>query len=408
MRLRQSLEPFRHRRFAYQYAGFTVSVIGNTLSQVAVTVGLLEVTGSGATAGLALSTSTVALVVCILFGGVWADRLPRHLVMATMDCVRAASQIGVGVMLLTDRVQLPLLLFLQVCFGAAQAFHLPASSGLTRFTVPKDQLQRANTLLSFARSMSGVLGPLLAGALIATVGAGWALIGDGLSFLVSGACAALIKLPRRETPREKDSTLRELAAGFRLVRTTPWIWTSIVGFMCTHVAVAVFMVVGPVLASQNGTGVWQWSLLIAALGVGDVLGDLFLLRYQPQRPMLVARLAELLLVPMLLLMAWGAPLPVQVVAVALAGAGMTAADSLWLTTMQHEVPEDSMSKVSSYDWLSSVALRPVGFALGAAFAGGGLAVVLGCLAVLVLASRLVSLAHPSVRSLRTPADALVH
>ncbi|WP_327178630.1 MFS transporter [Streptomyces sp. NBC_01335] len=408
MRLRQSLEPFRHRRFAYQYAGFTVSVIGNTLSQVAVTVGLLEVTGSGATAGLALSTSTITLVVCILFGGVWADRLPRHLVMAAMDCVRAASQIGVGVMLLADTVNLPLLLVLQMCFGAAQAFHLPASAGLTRFTVPKDQLQRANTLLSFARSMSGVLGPLLAGVLIATVGAGWALIGDGLSFLVSSACAALIKLPRRETPRQKDGTLRELAAGFRLVRTTPWIWTSIAGFMCTHVAVAVFMVVGPVLAAQNDSGVWQWSLLIAALGIGDVLGDLFLLRYQPQRPMLVARLAELLLVPMLLLIAWGAPLPVQIVAVALAGAGMTAADSLWLTTMQHEVPEDSMSKVSSYDWLSSVALRPVGFALGTTFAGGGLAVVLVCLAVLVLASRLVSLAHPSVRALRTPADALAH
>ncbi|QPA01361.1 hypothetical protein DI273_22370 [Streptomyces violascens] len=195
MRLRQSLEPFKHRRFAYQYAGFTVSVVGNTLSQVAITVGVLQVTGSGALAGMALSASTVALVLCILFGGVWADRLPRHLVMATMDCVRATSQIGVGVMLLADSVSVPLLLLLQVCFGAAQAFHLPASSGLTRFTVPKDQLQRANTLLSFSRSMSGVLGPLLAGALIATVGAGWALIGDGLSFLVSAGCAVLIKLP---------------------------------------------------------------------------------------------------------------------------------------------------------------------------------------------------------------------
>ncbi|ESQ03095.1 enterobactin exporter EntS [Streptomyces sp. ADI96-15] len=408
MRLRQSLEPFKHRRFAYQYAGFTVSVVGNTLSQVAITVGVLQVTGSGALAGMALSASTVALVLCILFGGVWADRLPRHLVMATMDCVRATSQIGVGVMLLADSVSVPLLLLLQVCFGAAQAFHLPASSGLTRFTVPKDQLQRANTLLSFSRSMSGVLGPLLAGALIATVGAGWALIGDGLSFLVSAGCAVLIKLPPRETPREKDRTLRELAAGFRLVRTTPWIWTSIVGFMCTHVAVAVFMVVGPVLAVEDGSGIWQWSLLIAALGVGDVLGDLFLLRFQPQRPMLFARLAELLLVPMLLVIAWGAPLAVQIVVVALAGAGMTAADALWLTTMQHEVPENSLSKVASYDWLSSVALRPVGFALGAAFTGGGLAVVLTCLAVLVLASRLVSLAHPSVRALRTPADALAH
>ncbi|UYM23749.1 hypothetical protein NQP46_09920 [Streptomyces albus] len=86
---------------------------------------------------MALSASTVALVLCILFGGVWADRLPRHLVMATMDCVRATSQIGVGVMLLADSVSVPLLLLLQVCFGAAQAFHLPASSGLTGSRSPR-------------------------------------------------------------------------------------------------------------------------------------------------------------------------------------------------------------------------------------------------------------------------------
>ncbi|GGZ70793.1 MFS transporter [Streptomyces echinoruber] len=406
MKLLQAREPLRYRQFQYQFGGFAVSVIGNTLSQVALTIGLLQATGSATTAGIALTASTLTLVVCILFGGVWADRLPRNLVMAAMDLVRGVVQLAVGAMLLSGHVSLVPLVALQIVFGAAQAFHLPASSGLTRFTVPKEQIQRANALLSFTRSTAGVVGPLLAGALIATVGAGWALVGDGVSFLGSALCAALIKLPRRE-PRTDSSMFRELAEGFRLVRTSPWIWTSIAGFMCTHVAVAVFMVIGPVMASEGG-GALKWSLLIAALGVGDILGDLLLLRFQPRRPLLVARCAELLLAPALVLVALGAHPVVQVVAVAFAGAGMTAADSLWLTTMQHQVPDESLSKVSSYDWLSSVALRPLGYALGAAAGTGDVAGVLCALAVLVLLSRLVSLAYPSVRHLRTPADALVH
>lgn len=94
----------------------------------------------------------------------------------------------------------------------------------------------------------------------------------------------------------------------------------------------------------------------------------------------------------------------QAVAIALAGAGMTAADSLWITTMQQHVPEDALSKVSSYDWLSSQALRPIGYALGAAAAADGAtaAAVLAVMAAVVALPRLVSLAYPSVRELRAP------
>ncbi|MEV8093596.1 MFS transporter [Kitasatospora sp. NPDC085879] len=406
MKLAQAFQPFTHRQFRYQYAGFSISVLGNMVSLVALTVGLLQATGSGATAGIALGASTVPLVVFVLLGGVWADRLPRHHVMAAMDTVRAAVQFGVAAMVLLDRVNLVLLIVLQVLFGTAQAFHLPASSGLTRFTVPAERMQQANSLLSFTRSVSGVVGPLVAGLLISTVGAGWALALDGASFLVGAFCATRIRLP--QTARRSDgSTFGELARGFRLVRGTPWIWTSLTGFMATHVAVAVFMVVGPILALQEKSGALSWAVVVAALGAGDVLGDLVLLRFQPARPMLAARLAELLLVPALLLVASGAPAAVQAAALALAGAGMTAADSLWLTTMQQHVPDDALSKVSSYDWLSSSALRPVGYALGAVAASVGVAASLSVLALLVAVPRVVSLGYPSVRRLQARTEALV-
>ncbi|UBU11347.1 MFS transporter [Nonomuraea gerenzanensis] len=403
-RWKEFLAPLRHRSFRYQYAGFSVSVTGNMLSLVALTVGLVEVTGSGAAAGLALGASTVPLVVFLLVGGVWADRLPRHLVMAGMDVVRGLVQLGLGAMILSGQVNLALLIVVQVVFGTAQAFHLPAATGLTPFTVPKQDLQRANALMSITRSLSGVAGPLIAGGLAATVGAGWALLLDGGTFLVSAWLASRIRVPAAP-PRAGGGLLKELSDGFRLVTRTPWIWTSVAGFACTHVAIAVFMVAGPVLALQEQGGAFGWALVVAALGVGDVLGDLVLLAgYRPRRPLLVARLAELLLAPALLLIALGVPAPVQALVIALAGAGMTAADSLWITTMQQHVPEDALSKVSSYDWLSSQALRPAGYALGALAAADGTTatVVLAVMAAVVALPRLVSLAYPSVRELRAP------
>ncbi|WP_344472943.1 MFS transporter [Nonomuraea monospora] len=403
-RWKESLAPLRHRAFRYQFAGFSVSVTGNMLSLVALTVGLLQVTGSGAAAGIALGASTIPLVVFLLIGGVWADRLPRHLMMAGMDLVRGLVQLGLGAMILSGEIDLALLIGLQVLFGTAQAFHLPAAGGLTAFTVPKEDLQRANALMSITRSLSGIAGPLIAGALAATIGAGWALLLDGGTFLLSAYLASRIRVPAAP-PRAGGGLLKELSDGFRLVTRTPWIWTSVTCFACTHVAIAVFLVTGPVLALQEQGGAFGWALVVAALGVGDVLGDLVLLGgYQPSRPLLVARLAELLLVPALLLIALGVPAPVQAVAIALAGAGMTAADSIWITTMQQHVPPDALSKVSSYDWLSSQALRPVGYALGAVAAadGGSAAVVLAVMAVVVALPRLVSLAYPSVRELRAP------
>ncbi|MEO3871131.1 MFS transporter [Nonomuraea sp. B12E4] len=408
-RWKEPLTPLRHRQFRYQYAGFSISVTGNMLSLVALTVGLLEVTGSGAAAGVALGASTIPLVGFLLIGGVWADRLPRQLIMAAMDLVRGLVQFGLGAMVLTGQVNLPLLIVLQVLFGTAQAFHLPAASGLTAFTVPKEELRRANALMSVTRSLSGIAGPVVAGGLAATVGAGWALLLDGVTFLVSGLLAARIKAPAARR-RAGGDLLRELADGFRLVTRTPWIWTSVTGFMCTQVAIAVFMIVGPVLALRAEGGALGWALVIAALGVGDVLGDLvLLLGYRPRHPLLVARLAELLLVPALVLVAVGAPAAVQVVMIAVAGAGMTAADSLWITTMQQHVPEDSLSKVSSYDWLSSQALRPVGYALGAAVAAtGAVTAALLMMAALVALPRLLSLTFPSVRRLRALEPALAN
>ncbi|WP_424184744.1 MFS transporter [Actinokineospora sp. G85] len=401
MELRQSLGVLRHRPFRFQFAGFALSVTGSMIAPVALTLGLLQATGSAATAGIALTASTVPLAVLLLFGGVLADRLPRNIVMVVADGVRGVTQVSVGVMILTDSVTLPLLIVLQAIFGTAQAFHLPAASGLTVATVPKADLQQANALLSAVRSLSGVLGPLIAGTLTATVGGGWGIVIDGVTFLLSSLLVSRISLPKKAATGPAESPLRDLAVGFAYVRRTPWVWTSIVGFAATHIALAAFLVAGPLLVGDGGgldsASALGWAALIAAMSVGELVGDVIALRWRPGRPIVAARIAELLLVPALLAVAFDWPVAAQAGTLAVAGLGMALGDTLWYTTMQQRVPEDSLSRVSSFDWLGSVVLRPAGYALGAAFAGAGV-LVLG--AVLIVLTRVLSLSFRSVRALR--------
>ncbi|CRK61882.1 COG0477: Permeases of the major facilitator superfamily [Alloactinosynnema sp. L-07] len=397
MRMREAGAVLRHRAFRYQFAGFAISVTGSMVAPVALTLGLLQVTGDAAVAGIALTASTVPLAVLLLFGGVLADRMRRDRVMVAADALRGLTQLGVGAMMLSGEINLAVLIVLQVVYGTAQAFHLPAASGLTSSTVPKADLQQANALLSGVRSLSGVLGPLIAGTLTATVGGGWGVVFDGVSFLLSSWLVSRIRLDQPSRPGPGSGVLRDLADGFKVVRGTPWIWTSIVGFATTHVALAAFLVAGPLIVADGGAvDALGWAALIAAMSVGELVGDVIALRLKPARPLVAARCAELLFVPALLAVALGWPGLVQVAAVAVAGVGMALADTLWYTALQQRVPDESLSKVSSYDWFGSVVLRPAGYAVGAAFAGAGI-LIAG--AVLVLLTRILSLSFTSVRAM---------
>ena len=141
------------------------------------------------------------MVVLVLVGGVWADRLPRNVVMLSADAVRACTQATVGVLLITGRAEVWHLMALMAVYGAAQAFFDPAATGLVPQTVSRARLQQANGMLQLSRSTATVVGPAVAGVLVASVGAGWAFVADSATFVVSAVLLALLRIERetRET-----------------------------------------------------------------------------------------------------------------------------------------------------------------------------------------------------------------
>jgi predicted MFS family arabinose efflux permease len=401
VRARELIAPLRERPFRLMFGAQATSVLGDWIAPLAIAFAVLELGGSPADLGLALAARTLPLVVFSLAGGVWADRLPRHRLMLAADAGRFLSQALLAGLLLSGSAEVWHVIALQAVGGSATAFFRPAATGLTPATVRPEHLQQANALLSLTIASAQVVGPAIAGVLVATSGAGWAVAADAATFAVSGLLLSRIALPPRAAPAARRTFWDELREGWAAVRERTWLWVSIVLFAVAQLLVlAPFFVLGPVVAHEELGGAAAWALIASAEGAGALIGALIALRVRPRRPLVASNLSLLLVIPPMVLL--GAGSPAVAVAAATVGMGVALALSvvLWETTLQEHVPEALLSRVSAYDWMGSTALRPLGYAIvGPVAAAVGVGATLEVAAALTAVCLLASLAVPDIRGL---------
>ncbi len=137
----------RHRPFVALLSGRSVSLLGNGLANIAITFAVLDLTGSVTDLGIVLAARSLPQVVFLLFGGVLADRLPRHLVLVVTNLVSGGTQALAATLLLTGHASIGALVAIEAVNGASAAFTFPASAGLLPQTVPARDLQPANIVL---------------------------------------------------------------------------------------------------------------------------------------------------------------------------------------------------------------------------------------------------------------------
>jgi MFS family permease len=403
MRLAETFAPLRHRPFRRQFFAQAISTTGSSLAPVAIAFGVLGATGSASTLGLVLLAYSIPMLGLMIAGGVWADRLPRQRLMMTSDLVRFVTQTTFGVLLVSHHHPLWAMLALQVVAGTASAFAGPAGLGLTAATAPPESRQQANALLAVTSDVTGIAGPLIAGGLTVTIGAGWAMVIDGISYLGSALLLFGLRLP--PITRKPSSFLTDVRDGWREVTKRSWIWVSILYYAVFNVAFSITVVLGPARLAGTPNGALKWGAVLAGMSVGTLTGNAMALRLAPRYLLRWPRIAELLGVGMVLALAFASPLPVLAVAAFLMGIAMTYPDALWFTALQQEIPEEALSRVSAFDYLGSMALRPVGYSLAAVLVVVGARTALLALAVVYVAATLLTLLAPGVRNLtrRQPA-----
>jgi predicted MFS family arabinose efflux permease len=407
-RLLDSFGALRERQFRLLFTAHAISAVGDFLVPVALAFAVLDLTGSASDLGFVLTARLVPLVLFMLAGGVWADRLPRQQLMIWSHVVRLVSQGALGLLLVAGHARIWELVVLQAVHGTAAAFFRPASSGIVPQTVSAGRLHQANGLMWGAIGVAGFAGPALAGIVVATAGAGWAILGDAVTFAVGAWLLTRLRLPPLERAA-RETFLRELAVGWREVVSRRWLWTSIASFAGFQLAViAAFSVLGPVVAKRSLGGATAWATIAAAFGIGSIIGNVVALHLRPRRPLRFAFALTLLCFPSLFLLAFAAP--VALIAVTEFGSGLAIglSGAMWETTLQEHVPEAALSRVAAYDWMGSMVLRPAGLAVI-----GPVATVVGVRSALVgaaligLASNLALLAVRDVRDLERGASAAV-
>ena len=388
------------RQFRLLWIGQTASVSGDALVFVAIAFAVLQVGGSAADLGIVFAAFTIANVALVLAGGVWADRLPRQLVMVACDVVRGVAEVILALLLLGGTAQVWHIAVAAAVVGGAGAFFAPASLGLIPQTVSAGRLQQANALMGLSRNGSRIFGPPISGALIALSSVGVVFLVDAFTFAVSAVSLLMLQpTPGEARPAERQPFMAELASGWREVTARPWIVAAICTFAVSNMAAAPFIILGPVVAQDHLGGAAAWGLILTGGGIGGVIGGLLALRLRPRRPLMTGFL--IMAATSLPALALVGPLPVLLIA----GCSMLSlmsielANTWWYTMLQQHVPEHARSRVSSYDWLVSLVFQPLGFLLA-----GPLALWIGLPATLIGSAVIALLANYGVLLVRAVRD----
>lgn len=400
-RLLTQFDVLRERPFRLFFLGHVTSLVGRSMTPVALTFAVLQQGGGASEVGLVLMAKTAPLAIFALVGGAVGDRIPRKLVMVSADITRCASQGVLAGLLLLGEPSLWQFMVLAAILGLGEAFFLPSMTGLIPEVTSPERLQDANALRSSAASAGKVVGPALAGVIVAAANPGWAIAADAVAYAVSALFLA--RLPLSFVDRaEHSSVVQELREGWREFRSRRWLWVIVVQFGLVGLFVLpAFMVLGAVVAEESLGGATAWGTILAVEAVGAVCGGLVIMRVRPRRPLRVGIAGLIGFALPLGLLALRAPVEAVVAAAFVSGIGIAVFDTLWDTTLQQQVPAAALSRVSSYDVLGSVALIPVGYALVGPFAA-----VLGTSGTLWLAtgfmivSNVIVLALPGVTQLR--------
>jgi MFS family permease len=405
-RVRVLQEP-NYRRLFW---GRTVSLVGDGLTPVALAFAILDLTGSASDLGIVLAGRSLVIVALVLVGGVYADRTSPRLAMLWADTARTVVMVAMGALLIAGVAQVWELAVLYAIEGAGTAFFNPASNAIVPQIVSGPRLQEANALLNLSRWLGKVVGPTLAGVLLALGSPGVALAADGLTFAVSAGFLLGVRAPRRRPPEAGSiSFLAELRDGWAEFSSRTWLWAVVLSASITNAVFApAFQVLGPTVAHRSLGGSSAWALIAAAFGAGALVGGVLALSLRPRRPLLVGEATYILLALPVALLALPAPAVAIAAGALVGGTGVSLSEILYETVYGQQIPPRTLSRVVAYDWLGSLALEPIGLAVvGPVVAGIGLSTTLAVSAAILVACQLAVVAIPSVRRLEAEPPAAV-
>jgi transmembrane secretion effector len=368
------LQPLRERDFALFWLGWTVSLIGDGFFLVAIAWQVFDLWNSPTALAVVGVAETIPIVAFVLVGGVVSDRFERRKVLIFSSALRGVAVALIGVLAITDAIQLWHIFVLAAFFGAGQAFQGPAAGAIIPDLVPRHQLVQANSLSQFVRQAAfGLVGPAVGGLVVHQLGTGAAFLVDAGTFGFAIAMLALLRPQAAKAQSEGPTSLRrDIVDGLRFVRQHVWLWGTL-----GWAFVGLFLLWGPfevllpyLVRNELGGDAGDLGLVFAAGGLGALLLSLVIGQTGLPRRHITFMYAAWTVASLQIALYVVAQVPWQAMVVAFFGeACWTAGLLVWQTLMQRVVPAELLGRVKSVDWLISIGLVPASFAVTGPIAG---------------------------------------
>ena len=392
----------RHRNFRLFFGGQTISLIGTWMTRVATAWLVYRLTGSALLLGTVSFMGQIPTFLLAPFAGVWVDRLDRRQVLVWTQALSMVQSLALAALTLSGRITIPWILALAVAQGVINAFDMPGRQAfMVQMVEDKQDLGNAIAINSSMVNMARLVGPSLAGLLIAATNEGWCFFADGVSYLAVIASLLMMRLHAPAVKREATSTLHELKEGWAYVSGFLPVRTILLLFAVVSLMGMPFVVLMPLFAAKVlGGGPHTLGFLMGAVGVGALVSAISLAARRTVRG-LVKMIPIAAAVFGLGLIGFGLSRSfwLSMGMVLVAGMGMMQGMAASNTIIQTLVSEDMRGRVMSFYTMAFVGMAPFGSLLAGTLAdaiGAPWTVVLNGAAVLLGAAWFVT-RMPAVR-----------
>lgn len=386
--LRRTFDSLTIYNYRLYFFGQAISMSGTWMQTIAQGLLILMLTGSGTALGLVTALQTIPVLVLGAWGGVTVDRYPKRDILYVTQSVSLVLGVTLGILVVTDSITLWIVYVSAFINGLIKVFDNPARQTFVREMVGTEYLTNAVALNSMTMNLARVIGPALAGVLVATVGIGMCFILGGLSYFA--VIAMLMKMrtadlhPSRIVTRAKG----QMAAGFNYVLNEPVIRNVLIMMVIIGTFTYEFSVVLPLFAEFTFlNGASGYAALTSAMGVGAVLGGLYTAGKRRSNPKVLV-VSAAMFGASVLLVAVAPTFPLALAGMVVVGFFSINFTSLANVTIQLASRPDMQGRVMSFWSIAFLGTTPIGGPL-MGFVGehGGarVALLIGGLAALVAA-----------------------
>jgi len=370
-RISHAWRALRHRNFRLFFSGQSISLIGTWMTRIATGWLVYRLTGSPLLLGLVGFMGQIPTFLLAPFAGVWVDRLDRRRVLLWTQALAAVQSLMLAGLTLSRRVTIEEILILSAFQGLINAFDMPGRQAfLVQMVEDRKDLGNAIAINSSMVNLARLVGPSLAGLVIAVYGEGYCFAIDGLSYFAVIASLAMMHIKPVNTARATASMVAQLKEGWGYVSGFAPVRTILLLFALVSLMGMPFVVLMPIFASQvlHG-GPHTLGMLMGASGVGALVSALSLavrktvLGLGRMIPIAAASFGVGLILFGLSHVMWFSMLMMLLV-----GFGMMQGMAASNTIVQTLVPEDRRGRVMSYYTMAFVGMAPFGSLLAGSLA----------------------------------------